>query len=83
MLRFTILSVAFFASLASAFAQTPIPADSRLKSIIDNKTVRIAYRTDATPFSFKNEKGEPAGFSLELCQLGSKLINFSTVTIRS
>ena len=69
MLRFTILSVAFFASLASAFAQTPIPADSRLKSIIDNKTVRIAYRTDATPFSFKNEKGEPAGFSLELCQL--------------
>ena len=63
MLRFTILSIAFFASLASAFAQTPIPSDSRLKSIIDNKIVRIAYRTDATPFSFKSEKGEPAGFS--------------------
>jgi glutamate/aspartate transport system substrate-binding protein len=69
MFRFVILSVAFFASLTSVSAQTPIPPDSRLKSIVDNKTIRIAYRTDATPFSFKNEKGEPAGFSLELCQL--------------
>jgi glutamate/aspartate transport system substrate-binding protein len=69
MLRFSILFVAFFASLASVSAQTPIPSDSRLKSIVDNKTIRIAYRTDATPFSFKNEKDEPAGFSLELCQL--------------
>ena len=75
MLRFTILSIAFFASLAGAFAQTTlIPSDSRLKSIIDNKIVRIAYRTDATPFSFKSEKGEPAGFSLELCQLVTQSI---------
>jgi len=74
MLRLTMLSVALFASVASASAQTPIPSDSRLKSIVDNKTIRIAYRTDATPFSFKNEKGEPAGFSLELCQLVIKSI---------
>src|SRR5215467_412279 len=74
MLRFAILSFAFFASLASASAQTPIPSDSRLKSIVDYKTIRIAYRTDATPFSFKNDKGEPAGFSLELCQLVTKSI---------
>jgi ABC-type amino acid transport substrate-binding protein len=69
MLRLAILSVAFFASVAGLSAQTPFPSDSRLKSIVDNKTIRIAYRTDATPFSFKNEKGEPVGFSLELCQL--------------
>jgi ABC-type amino acid transport substrate-binding protein len=74
MLRFAILSFAFFASLVSASAQTPIPPDSRLKPIVDNKTVRIAYRTDATPFSFKNDKGEPAGFSLELCQLVTQSI---------
>lgn len=74
MLRFAILSLAFFASLASASAQAPIPSDSRLKSIVDNKTIRIAYRTDATPFSFKNDKGEPAGFSLELCQLVTQSI---------
>jgi len=58
----------------SAFAQTSIPSDSRLKSIVENKAIRIAYRTDATPFSFKNEKGEPAGFSLDLCQLVTKSI---------
>lgn len=74
MLRFAILSLAFFASLTSALAQAPIPSDSRLKSIVDNKTIRIAYRTDATPFSFKNDKGEPAGFSLELCQLVTQSI---------
>jgi len=74
MLRFAILSLALFASLASASAQAPIPSDSRLKSIVDNKTIRIAYRTDATPFSFKNDKGEPAGFTLELCQLVTQSI---------
>jgi ABC-type amino acid transport substrate-binding protein len=40
----------------------------------ENKTIRIAYRTDATPFSFRNDKGEPAGFSLDLCQLVTKSI---------
>jgi len=74
MFRFAILSVAFFAFLTSAFAQTAIPPDSRLKSIIGNKMIRIAYRTDATPFSFKNDKGEPVGFSLELCGLVTKSI---------
>jgi ABC-type amino acid transport substrate-binding protein len=72
MLRFTIL--AFFTCLGSASAQAPIPSDSRLKSIAENKTIRIAYRTDATPFSFKNEKGEPAGFSLDVCQVVTKSI---------
>jgi ABC-type amino acid transport substrate-binding protein len=72
MLCFTI--VAFFTCLVSASAQAPIPSDSRLKSIAENKTIRIAYRTDATPFSFKNEKGEPAGFSLDVCQVVTKSI---------
>ena len=74
MCRFAMFVVALFASMASASAQTSIPSDSRLKSIIANKTIRIAYRTDATPFSFKNDKGEPAGFSLELCGLVTKSI---------
>ena len=71
-LHLTIL--AFFTCLVSASAQTSIPSDSRLKSIVENKAIRIAYRTDATPFSFKNEKGEPAGFSLDLCQLVTRSI---------
>lgn len=51
-----------------------IPSDSRLKSIIDKKTIRIAYRTDAAPFAFTNDRGEPAGFSLDLCQMVAKSI---------
>jgi ABC-type amino acid transport substrate-binding protein len=31
-------------------------------------TLRIAYRADAPPFSYKDPKGEPAGFMVELCQ---------------
>src|SRR3974390_3522 len=74
MLRFALLALAFFTSFATAAPQPPIPSDSRLKSIIDKKPIRIAYRTDATPFSFKNDKGEPAGFSLDLCLLVTKSI---------
>jgi ABC-type amino acid transport substrate-binding protein len=74
MVRIAIAAFALLTCLASASAQTPIPSDSRLKSIVDKKTIRIAYRTDATPFSFKNDKGEPAGYSLDLCQLVTKSI---------
>jgi ABC-type amino acid transport substrate-binding protein len=68
------LCVAVFVSLATASAQTQVPSDSRLKSITDKKIIRIAYRADATPFSFVNEKGEPAGYSIDLCQLVTKSI---------
>jgi ABC-type amino acid transport substrate-binding protein len=39
-----------------------------LKSIADKKVVRIAYRADATPFSFQKDKGEPVGYSVDLCR---------------
>lgn len=74
MLRWTGLFVAFFAFVASASAQTQIPPDSRLKSITDKKTIRIAYRTDATPFAFANNQNEAVGFSVDLCQLVTKSI---------
>ena len=80
---------ALFVSLAAASAQSPptpvpaqapaevsaqIPADSRLKSIADNKTIRIAYRTDAAPFAFESPAGGPVGYSLDLCQMVTKSI---------
>src|ERR1700730_12262300 len=72
MFRFVVLCIALFVSVASASAQTQVPSDSRLKSIIDKKIIRIAYRADATPFAFVNDKGEPAGYSTDLCQLVTK-----------
>jgi glutamate/aspartate transport system substrate-binding protein len=68
------LCLALLVSAATASAQTQIPSDSRLKSIADKKIIRIAYRADATPFAFANDKGEPAGYSLDLCQLVTRSI---------
>lgn len=72
MYRWASLFLAFFLSVAAASAQTP--SDSRLKSITDKKTIRIAYRTDATPFAFVNAQNQAVGFSVDLCELVAKSI---------
>jgi len=42
--------------------------DGRLKKIADSKTITIAYRVDATPFSYVNDDKQVAGFSIDLCK---------------
>lgn len=59
---------------AAASAQMQYPADSRMSAIISNQTVRIAYRNDATPFAFANDKQEAVGFSVDVCQLVTRSI---------
>jgi glutamate/aspartate transport system substrate-binding protein len=54
---------------ASAFAaETHVPADSRLKTILAKKVIRIAYRADARPFAFLNDAKEPLGYTIDLCK---------------
>jgi len=55
-------------SVTVASAQTQVPSNSRLKTIANTKTIKLAYRTDARPFSFVNEKNEPVGFTIDLCK---------------
>jgi ABC-type amino acid transport substrate-binding protein len=43
------------------------PAD-RIKRIKETRTVALAHRTDATPFSFVDGKKEPVGYSVDLCK---------------
>ena len=43
-----------------------------LDRIRQDKTIRIAYREDAPPFSYKNNIGEPAGFMVDLCRAVAK-----------
>jgi glutamate/aspartate transport system substrate-binding protein len=74
MLRLVSLCLALLFSVSMASAQTQIPSDSRLKSITSIKIIKIAYRTDATPFSFLNDKQEPVGFTIDLCTLVTKSI---------
>jgi glutamate/aspartate transport system substrate-binding protein len=66
--RFAAVFLTFFV-VAAASAQTQVPSNSRLKAVASAKTIKVAYRADAKPFSFVNDKKEPTGFSIDLCKL--------------
>ena len=51
--------------LASAVQAQPL--EGRLKRIAETKTIAIAHRTDAMPFSFP-ENGQVTGFTVDLCK---------------
>jgi len=59
------VAVAVLALPALVQAQAP---DGALKKIRDSKSITIAYRTDALPFSFNDEKGQPAGYTVDICK---------------
>ena len=64
--RLAVAAIALSFVPAASFAQS---LDGRLKKFKDTKTVTIAYRTDATPFSFiEKDAKEPAGYSIDLCK---------------
>src|SRR3984885_6117662 len=67
-LHLAAVSCALFVSAPAWAAETPVPADSRLKTILAKKVVRIAYRADARPFSFVNDAKEPLGYTIDLCK---------------
>ena len=62
---------AFFAFfyITAASAQIQVPTNSRLKAITASKTIKVAYRADAKPFSFVNDKSEPVGSTIDICRL--------------
>jgi glutamate/aspartate transport system substrate-binding protein len=49
-------------------AQPAAPLDGRLKKIRDTRTLAIAYRTDAVPFSSIGADSRPVGYTIDLCQ---------------
>jgi len=60
-----VAALLLLAAPALAGAQT---VDGTLKKIRDSKTITIAYRTDALPFSYVSESKQPAGYTVELCK---------------
>jgi ABC-type amino acid transport substrate-binding protein len=53
---------------AIAFAQSAsAPLEGRLKKIKDSQSIGVAYRTDAVPFSFEENK-QAVGYSIDLCR---------------
>lgn len=60
--------VALLALLAAPGVLHAQAVDGTLKKILDSKTVTIAYRTDALPFSYEGEGKQPAGYTVDLCK---------------
>src|SRR5271165_838502 len=42
--------------------------EGRLKQIADTQLVKLAYRSDANPFSFVSPQGQPDGYTIDLCK---------------
>jgi glutamate/aspartate transport system substrate-binding protein len=42
--------------------------EGRLKQIHETGTIRLAYRSDANPFSFVSAQGQPDGYTIDLCK---------------
>ena len=39
-----------------------------VKQIDETRIVKLAYRSDANPFSFVNLQGQPDGYTVDLCK---------------
>lgn len=65
--------VILLALLVSMAIPSPVQADT-LDKIKTAGNVVFGYREDARPFSYKDESGSPAGFSVGLCQVVSEEI---------
>lgn len=58
----------FLAALFAAGAVHAQALDGRLKKIAQTKTIAIAYRADAMPFAFADDRKQIDGFSIDLCK---------------
>ena len=65
MIRLAALVLAAFWTAGAAQAQA---LDGRLKRIAETKRIAIAYRADATPFSFVEDDKQVVGFAIDLCK---------------
>jgi glutamate/aspartate transport system substrate-binding protein len=65
MRRLFMLVAALICASDAASAQS---LEGRLKQIDESKVVKLAYRSDANPFSFVNPQGQPDGYTVDLCK---------------
>jgi ABC-type amino acid transport substrate-binding protein len=60
-----LLSFALAAALAGPVAAQT--TSGTLAKIRDTRTITLGYRADAMPFSFTDRNGQPAGYTVDLC----------------
>ena len=77
-------------ALATLLLATGPALAGTLERIKESGTLRIGYRVDAAPYSYKNSIGDPAGYMVNLCQtvglglekmLGLENIRFEYITV--
>jgi ABC-type amino acid transport substrate-binding protein len=61
------IAAAFVVALGAGDAAAQAPG-GRLKSIAASKTLKVAHRLDATPFSFINDRKEITGYTVDICR---------------
>jgi glutamate/aspartate transport system substrate-binding protein len=64
----TLLAALCLAPTLALAQMASAPFDGRLKKIHDTKTISVAYRTDAVPFSFEDNDKKPTGYTVDLCR---------------
>jgi glutamate/aspartate transport system substrate-binding protein len=64
-MRRLLFAIAIASVSNTAAAQT---LEGRLKQISETKVVKLAHRSDANPFSFVNARGQPDGYTVDLCK---------------
>ena len=60
------------AAFAALLLASAAASAGTLDHIAQSKSLRIAYRNDAPPFSYKGKDGQPAGFMVDLCRAVAK-----------
>ena len=63
--RILLFIVAIISTSNAASAQI---LEGRLKQIQESKVVKLAYRSDASPFSFAKTQQQPDGYTIDLCK---------------
>jgi glutamate/aspartate transport system substrate-binding protein len=68
MLRASSMLIAFVVAGISVNSTSAQAVSGRLKSIVTSKIIKVAHRTDASPFSFVSQIGQPAGYTVDFCK---------------
>ena len=63
---------AFSIAAAAALCWSGLAGAGTIDKLRQDKTIRLAVRDDAPPFSFKDANGQPAGFIVDLCRAVAK-----------
>lgn len=61
----SLLAALFAAALALPASAQPVDT---LRKIAETRSITLGHRADAIPFSFLDDRGQPAGYSVDLCR---------------